>query len=48
MFLQLQEFAKATPFEQEELTRATSTMLGFGVSTEKVMENLQMLGDISM
>lgn len=48
VFKKLYDFAARTPFETAELAKATQTMLGFGISPEKVMDNLRMLGDISM
>lgn len=48
MFKNLTEMADKTPFESVDLTQATATMLAMGISTERVLPNLQMLGDISM
>jgi len=48
VFSDLNSFAAKTPFETGDLAKATQTMLGFGITSEKVMPNLQMLGDISM
>ena len=48
MFKQLTDFAAKTPFESTELVEASKMMLGYGISTEKIMPNLRMLGDISM
>jgi tape measure domain-containing protein len=48
MFQDLYNFAAKTPFETGDLAKATQTMLSFGVSNEKVIPNLKMLGDISM
>lgn len=48
MYKKLYDFAAKTPFETGELAKATSTMLSFGISNDKVMGNLKMLGDVSM
>ena len=48
IFLQLQKEAATTPFDSKWLAQATSTMLAFGIETEKVIPSLRMLGDISM
>jgi len=48
LFMDIQNFASKTPYDTEQLARATSTMLGFGVSQEKVMDSMKMLGDISL
>jgi len=48
VFTKLNRFAAKTPFETSSLAKATETMLAFGISSEKVMPNLQMLGDISL
>lgn len=48
VFSDLNSFAAKTPFETGDLAKATQTMLAFGITSEKVMPNLQMLGDISM
>lgn len=48
MFKQLTTFAAETPFETTELVEATKTMLAMGISVEKVLPNLRMLGDISL
>lgn len=37
LFMEIQKFASQTPYDSEQLARATSTMLGFGVAQEKVM-----------
>lgn len=46
--MDIQKFAAATPFDSAQLAAATSTMLGFGVSQEKVMGSMKMLGDIAL
>ena len=48
MFKDLAQFANVTPFDTQDLASASQTMLGFGVSAESIIPNLQMLGDISM
>ncbi|MCZ2140812.1 MAG: tape measure protein [Bacteroidia bacterium] len=48
VFKDLYDFAAKTPFETSDLAKATQTMLGFGISSEDVMGNLKMLGDVSM
>jgi len=48
IFKDLYDFAAKTPFETGDLAKATQTMLGFGIPSEKVMDNLKMLGDVSM
>lgn len=47
LFAQIKQFADETPFEFPELADAARTMLGFGVSSKVVFEQLQALGDIS-
>ncbi|HMO63297.1 MAG TPA: tape measure protein [Ferruginibacter sp.] len=41
------KMGEATPFEANDLIRATQTMLNFGVAQEKVLPVMQQLGDIS-
>lgn len=48
IFMEIQEFAAKTPFANEELVKATNTMLSFWVAQENVMGDMKMLGDISM
>lgn len=48
VFTDLNKFAASTPFETTDLAKATETMLAFGITSDKVMPNLQMLGDISL
>ena len=43
----LRQMAKVTPFETRDLVQATETMLGFGIAGDKVLDNLQMLGDVA-
>lgn len=44
---QLTQFAAATPFETADLTKASQTLLAFGINGDKVMPTLKMLGDVS-
>lgn len=44
---ELSAFAAATPFAMTDLTKASQTMLSFGESTQDLMPDLKMLGDIS-
>lgn len=44
----LTKMAAITPFETTDLTKAASTLMGFGVEANKVQGTLQMLGDASM
>lgn len=44
----LSNFAAKTPFELTDLTKASQTLLGFGIDAKSVMPDLQMLGDVSM
>lgn len=48
MLQNLTDFAKSTPFEMTGLADAAKTLLNFGVSSQDVMKNLQMLGDVSL
>lgn len=45
---QLQKYGQSTPYDTEGLAKAAQTMLGFGVSQEKVMPVMKQLGDIAM
>ncbi len=44
---QLQQFAKATPFELTEIQEATKMMLAYGSTAGGVVKEMTMLGDIS-
>ena len=44
----MKKFAAATPFETTDISQAAQTMLSFGISSEKVMGNIQMLGDVAL
>lgn len=48
MFKQLTDFAAKTPFETTELVEASKMMLSYGISTERIIPSLRMMGDISM
>ena len=48
MVAEIAKFANETPYGSEELQKSAETMLGFGISAEKIMPSLQMLGDIAM
>lgn len=44
----LTDFAAKTPFELTDLTKASQTLLAFGLDAESVMPSLKMLGDASL
>ena len=44
----IRKFAVDTPMQMKVLAGAAQTMMGFGIATEDVMENLKALGNISM
>jgi tape measure domain-containing protein len=41
------KMADSTPFESQDLTRSSKTLLGYGVNKKQIMPNLQMFGDIA-
>jgi tape measure domain-containing protein len=43
----IRQFAAATPFETQDLEKAATTMLGFGIAAKDIMPNIKMLGDVS-
>lgn len=45
---ELTTFGATTPLEQGDLQQASKTLLGFGITLDKVMPTLRMLGDVSM
>lgn len=47
MMSDLREFSIKTPFETEDLARGATTLLQFGIQSEKVMGTLKMLGDVA-
>lgn len=44
---EIRDMAARTPFETEDLNRATTTLMQFGVEQDKVLPIMQMLGDVS-
>ncbi len=44
----LREFAKVSPLEVRDVTKAAQTLLGFNVELAKVPDMIQRLGDVSM
>lgn len=44
---QLNQYANITPFSNTGITKAAETMLGFGITQEKILPNMRMLGDIA-
>lgn len=47
MLKELADFAAKTPFSLPDLTEASKMMLSFGITAEKIMPNIKMLGDIA-
>lgn len=45
---QVREYAKISPLEFSDVTKATQMMLGFNIEAEKIPRYLQAIGDISM
>lgn len=48
VFTDLKKMGAATPFEIQDLAKATQTMLSFGITVEDSQKYLQMFGDVSM
>lgn len=48
MLSELNSMASSTPFELTDLTKASQTLLSFGIDSKNVMGDLKMLGDVSM
>ncbi len=48
MFTDLQKMANITPFETQDLAQAASTLLAYGVSSEKIIPTIQRIGDVSL
>ena len=48
LFSELNEFAVKTPMQLNDLAKGAQTLLGFGISAERVMPILKQLGDVSM
>lgn len=47
LFAQLATYANTTPFEFPDIAKAGQTLLGFGISSNQVYSDIQMLGDIA-
>jgi tape measure domain-containing protein len=47
MISDITDFAAKTPYQMEGLISGAKMMMSFGVEQEKVMQNLQMIGDVS-
>ncbi len=47
LFNNLSNFAIETPFKMDEVVTSTRTLLGFGISYEKSIDTIKMLGDVS-
>ncbi|MBR2232364.1 MAG: tape measure protein [Prevotella sp.] len=45
---ELKDYAKVSPLEFKDVTKATQTLIGFGVEAEKVPHYLRAIGDVSM
>lgn len=48
MISDINKMANITPFENADLIKSSEMMLNFGISSEKILPSLSMLGDISM
>ena len=48
MVADLKKFAADTPFEMPDIAKGTQTLLAFGISADKVMPTIKMLGDVSL
>lgn len=48
MVQDLSKLAKDTPFEMEELNKASTMLLNYGIAQDKVIPTMKMLGDIAM
>lgn len=48
MISDLNKFADVTPFENQDIIKASETMLAFGITGNKIMPTMKMLGDVSM
>jgi hypothetical protein len=46
LFEKLVKFAAETPFELNELAKATNILMGFGQSSDEAYSNLSLLGDV--
>lgn len=47
MIADLSQFAASTPFQMEGLTRASQTLLAFGVAQDQILPTMQALGDVA-
>jgi tape measure domain-containing protein len=47
MIQDLRAFSVKTPFELQDLASASTTLLQFGVASDKIMPTIQMLGDVA-
>jgi tape measure domain-containing protein len=47
MMDEMRQFSLVTPFETEDLARAGTTLLQFGIAEERVLPTLRMLGDVA-
>lgn len=45
---EMKDYALISPLSTTEVSKAAQTLLGFGVSAEKVIPTLKMIGDVSM
>ncbi|MBQ7156258.1 MAG: tape measure protein, partial [Bacteroidaceae bacterium] len=48
LFSSIRKFAVETPMQLKDLAGAAQTMMGFGIATKDIMENLKAIGDVSM
>jgi tape measure domain-containing protein len=48
MLADLEKFANSTPFDMPGVTKASKTLLAFGVDANDLMPTLKMLGDVSL
>lgn len=45
---EIREMARTTPFESEDIAKASQTLLAFGIEAKNVLPTVQMLGDVSL
>ena len=48
LFASIRKFAVETPMQLKDLAGAAQTMMGFGIATEDVMEDLEAIGNVAM
>ncbi|MDD3892455.1 MAG: tape measure protein [Bacteroidales bacterium] len=48
MIADVNKMANITPFENADLIKSSEVMLNFGISSEKILPTLSMIGDVSM